>query len=233
MNITNANAVSNATIRIQIIDPYVLIRKGVRALLESESGMDVVAEAGDSLASLEMAALKNPDIILLTLNSSGNPGVEVIPQLLEICSQFRIILMTTTEDRQLCSLAIQNGVLGVVSKTDTPETLIKAIRKVYAGEVWIDRSMMAHLLITNSLSRRSPKMDLEREQIKKLSERELQVIRLIGLGLKNKLIANQMGISEVTVRHHLTSIFNKLGVSDRLELLVFAHQKGLTCIQGK
>ena len=118
--------------------------------------------------------------------------------------------------------------LGVVSKLHSPETLVKAIQKVHGGEIWIERSMVARLLTTTDITRRSLVVDPESERIQQLSDRERQVIQLICRGLKNQQIASQLCISESTVRHHLTSVYNKLGVSDRLELLVFAHRKGLT-----
>jgi DNA-binding NarL/FixJ family response regulator len=104
---------------------------------------------------------------------------------------------------------------------------VKAIEKVHAGEIWIERSMVARLLTTTDIARRSLMVDPETDHILQLSDREREVIQLIGRGLKNQQIAIQLCISESTVRHHLTSIYSKLEVSDRLELLVFAHRKGL------
>jgi DNA-binding NarL/FixJ family response regulator len=215
-------------IRIFILDPYTMIRAGLRLVIEAEPGMKVVGEAGDSTMALGMVASQKPDIILLKLNPAGDPGLDVIPRLLETCGQTRIILMTTTDDYQTCSQAIQRGALGVVAKTQPPQSLIKAIQKVHNGEVWIERSMMANLVNTISLAHRLPGKDPETEHISQLSDRERQVIQLIGLGLKNRQIADQLCISESTVRHHLTAIYSKLEVVDRLELLVFAHRKGLT-----
>jgi two-component system nitrate/nitrite response regulator NarL len=215
-------------IRIYILDPFTLIRAGLRLIIEAEPGMQVVGDAGDTITALEMVSSLTPDIILLKLHPSGDPDLEVIPRLLEACDQSRIILMTTTDDFQICSQAIQRGVLGVVVKTKPPQTLLMAIRKVHSGEVWLERSLMADLVNDISLAHRSPDKGTETEHISLLSDRERQVVELISLGLKNKQIAERLSISEVTVRHHLTSIYNKLGVSDRLELLVFAHRNGLT-----
>jgi DNA-binding NarL/FixJ family response regulator len=108
-----------------------------------------------------------------------------------------------------------------------PEVLVKAIKKVYAGEIWIEHSMVARLLTTTDIASRSLAVNYEADCIQQLSNREREVIQLISLGLRNQQIANQLCISTSTVGHHLTSIYSKLGVSDRLELLVFAHQKGL------
>jgi DNA-binding NarL/FixJ family response regulator len=217
-------------IRIFILDPFTLIRAGIRLIIEGEPGMEVVGDAGNSPVGLEMVARHKPDIVLLKLDCDGDLGVDVIPHLLEACNQTRIILMTTTDDLQTCSQAVQKGVLGIVPKTQPPQALLKAIRKVHDGEVWIERSMMAYLLnnMNNmSVARRNSVIDREIERINQLSDRERQVIQLIGQGLKNKQIATRLYISETTVRHHLTSIFGKLGVSDRLELLVYAHRSGL------
>ena len=214
-------------IRIVIIDAFVLVRTGLRLILEQQPGLKVAGEAGDSVEGLKVVADQKPDIILLKLNPAGNPGLDMISQLINTWKQARIILMTTTDDLQVCLLAIQEGVLGVVSKLQSPEVLVKAIEKVHAGEVWIERSMVARLLTTTDIARRSLMVDPEADRIRQLSDREREVIQLIGRGLKNQQIAIQLCISESTVRHHLTSIYSKLEVSDRLELLVFAHRKGL------
>lgn len=220
-------------IRIFILDPYALIRAGLRSILEAEPGMTVVGEAGNSSEGLEMVACQKPDIILLKLNNSGDLGLDVIHRILETWSQTRIILLTTNDELQTCIQAVQNGVLGVVSVSLTPQVLLKAIQKVFDGEIWIEHAMMAHVLNNITIARRPAAVDPETEHIGQLSDRERQVIQLIGEGLKNKQIAAQLCISEATVRHHLTSIFNKLGVSDRLELLVFAHRSGLTKEQSE
>jgi two-component system nitrate/nitrite response regulator NarL len=218
---------------ISILGPYSLINAGLRLIIESEPGLKVIGDAGDSTTNIENIACQKPDIILLKLNPHGEPGFDVITRLLETSSETRIILMTTTEDNQFCSQAIQRGVVGIVAETQPPQTLIKAIRKVHAGEVWIEHSMVAHFVKSLSNNHRPKKMDADSIRISQLSNRELDVVQLISLGLKNKQIATQLCISEVTVRHHLTSIYNKLGVSDRLELLVFAHSSGLVTMKGQ
>jgi DNA-binding NarL/FixJ family response regulator len=214
-------------IRIVILDPYTLVRKSLLLLLENQPGVIVVGEAGDSIEGLKVVTDQKPDIILLKLNPGGDPGLNVISSLKKTWKQARIILMTTTEDLQVCLQAIQEGVLGVVSMLQPPEVLVKAIKKVYAGEVWIEHSMVARLLTTTDIASRSLAVNSEADCIQQLSNREREVVQLISLGLKNQQIANQLCISKSTVGHHLTSIYSKLGVSDRLELLVFAHQKSL------
>ena len=218
---------TDLTIRIVILDTFGLVRTGLRLILERQPGIIVVGEAGDSIEGLKVVASQKPDIILLKLNPTGDLGLDVIAQLIKTWRQGRIILLTTTDDLQVCLEAVQEGVLGVVSKMQSPEVLLKAIEKVHAGEVWIERSMMAQLLTTINIARHFLAVDHESELIKQLSNRELEVIQLISRGLKNQQIASKLCISESTVRHHLTSIYSKLEVTDRLELLVFAHRKDL------
>jgi DNA-binding NarL/FixJ family response regulator len=117
--------------------------------------------------------------------------------------------------------------MGVVLKEQAPEVLLKAIQKVHAGEVWLDRTMLASVLGELTANRATP-VDAEAAHIAMLTGREYEVIAQVRQGLKNKQIANHLGITETTVRHHLSSIFDKLGVASRLELVIFAHQRGLT-----
>jgi DNA-binding NarL/FixJ family response regulator len=117
--------------------------------------------------------------------------------------------------------------MGLVLKEQAPEVLLKAIEKVYAGEVWIERAMLASVLDEVVMGRARP-AGAEERRISALTERERTVIALVGQGLKNKQIGERLAISETTVRHHLSSIFDKLGVESRLELMIFAHRHGLT-----
>jgi two-component system nitrate/nitrite response regulator NarL len=218
---------SEKTIRIVIIDSHTLVRIGLRLIIEKHVGLKVVGEAGKASEGLEIVASKKPDIILLKLDPSGSIGLEIIRKLTNASSCSRVILLARIDEAQVLIKAIQEGVMGIVLKTQTPEVFIKAIRKVHAGEVWIERSMIANLLSGLTNGQRLIKQDPVNESIAQLSPRERQVIQQIGKGLKNSQIAKQLCLSETTIRHHLTSIYVKLGVSDRLELLVFAHRNGL------
>ena len=140
----------------------------------------------------------------------------------------RMILVTGLNDHQSYMQAVQHGVLGIVSKTQSPDVLIKAIRKVHIGEIWVEHSLIAQLVTNSFHGQPASAADPVMESIEQLSEREREIIQFIGRGLKNKQIASQLYISDTTVRHHLTRIYCKLGVSDRLELLVFAQEHKLT-----
>lgn len=217
----------DGNIRIVILDSQTLVRTGLRLIVEKHSGMKVVGEAGDANEGLEIVANLKPDIILLKMDPAGSIGLEIIRKLLNVSNRSRIILLARLDEAGAHIRAVQEGVLGIVLQTQPQEILIKAIQKVRAGEVWIERSMIANLL--NGLTHNQEKIaqDPEAERIAQLTLRERQVIQLIGQGLKNNQIAENLCLSASTVRHHLTTIYGKLGVSDRLELLIYAHRYGL------
>ena len=214
-------------VRIVILDSHTLFRAGLRYILNDQAGMQVVGEAGSLSEGLELVTSLKPDIILVELNLTDRPEVDILSALVQAAQGARLILVTGISDPKLLQGAVEDGVVGVIYKTQAPETLIKAIEKVHQGEVWLERSLIANVLSRLSRNQPASKADPEEESINRLSEREKEVVKLIGKGLKNKRISTELCISETTVRHHLTSIYNKLGVTDRLELLVYAHRYGL------
>ena len=218
---------ANSPIRIIILDNQTLVRSGLRLILESRSGIEVVGEAGNLYDGLELITSQKPDIILLEMNLADQLTTDIVSSIIKGSEPARIILVTGIYDPQVIQHAVEAGVMGVVFKTQTPDVLTKAIEKVNAGEVWLERSMIANVLSRLSRNNKPVRISSEEENISQLSDREKEVIRLIGQGYKNKKISEQLFISETTVRHHLTSVYGKLGVSDRLELLIFAHRYGL------
>jgi two-component system, NarL family, nitrate/nitrite response regulator NarL len=215
-------------IRIVLLDKHTLVRNGLKYMIESQPDMKVVGEAGNLNEGLEIINSKTPDIILMGIYPEVGLNLEIIPDLMKANGRAHVILVTGLESSDVYLKAVQYGAMGVVLKTQPQEVLIKAIRKVNAGEAWIERSLIANLLTSITQGHKAPSEDPMHERIMQLSERERQIIHLIGRGLKNQQIANHLCISETTVRHHLTSIYSKLDVSDRLELLVFAQRFGLT-----
>jgi two-component system, NarL family, nitrate/nitrite response regulator NarL len=220
-------ASSEKPIRIVIIESQTLMRAGLRMIVERSPEIKVVGEAGDAQAGLDIVSGQKPDIILFKLDPARSIGLEMISKMGNVSNCSRIILLAHPEETKVALAAIGEGILGIVWWTQTPEVLIKAIQKVHAGEIWIERSMIANLLSGMANNHRLIPQDPHAESIAQLSLRERQVIKEIGQGLKNDQIAKKLCLSATTVRHHLTSIYGKLGVSDRLELLVFAHRNGL------
>jgi len=196
-------------------------------LLESQPGITVVGEASTCADALALATSTQPDVIVLDLDLGGENAVESIPTLLCTAPETRILVLTGVRDPEVHRQAIRHGALGLVLKEKAVETLLQAITKVRAGEVWLEPTMIARVLGDLTRPQPSPQASSEAAKIASLTEREREVITLVGEGLRNKHIAERLYISEATVRHHLTAVFAKLGVSDRFELAIYAYQHGL------
>lgn len=214
-------------IRVLIVDDHAVVRAGLRMLLESHPGMSVVGEAGNRAGALAAAAREKPDVILLDLDLGGSSALDFLSELLVAAPRARVLILTGVSDSELHRSAMRLGAVGLVFKEQAPETLLKAIEKVHAGESWLERTMMADLIDEMAHARQPQPADPEAARIAKLTDREREIIAFLGEGLKNKQIAGHLFISEVTVRHHLTAIFAKLGVADRLDLLIYAYRHGL------
>ena len=215
------------SVRVLIVDDHGIMRAGLRMLLESQSGIMVVGEASSCADALALATCTQPDVIVLALDLGGENAVESIPTLLRTAPETRILVLTGLRDPEVHRQAIRHGALGLVFKEKAVETLLQAITKVRAGEVWLEPTMIAQVLGDLTRPQRSSQISAEATKIARLTEREREVITLVGEGLRNKHIAARLYISEATVRHHLTAIFAKLDISDRFELAIYAYQHGL------
>lgn len=215
------------SVRVLIVDDHGIMRAGLRMLLESQAGIMVVGEASSCADALALATCTQPDVIVLDLDLGGENAVESIPTLLRTAPETRILVLTGVRDPEVHRQAIRHGALGLVFKEKAAETLLQAITKVRAGEVWLESTMIARVLGDLTQPQLSPQISSEVTKITRLTEREREVITLVGEGLRNRHIAARLYISEATVRHHLTAIFAKLDVSDRFELAIYAYQHGL------
>jgi len=220
-------SILSQTIHVLIVDDHGIMRAGLRMLLESQPGITVVGEASTCADALALATDTQPDIIVLDLDLGGENAVESIPALLHTAPDTRILILTGVRDPEVHRQAIRHGASGLVLKEKAVETLLQAIAKVRAGEVWLEPTMIARVLSDLTRPQSSPKPSPEAAKIARLTDREREVITLLGAGLRNKLIAERLYISEATVRHHLTSIFAKLDISDRFELAIYSYQHGL------
>jgi DNA-binding NarL/FixJ family response regulator len=183
-----------------------------------------VCEASTCQEALQAAGPAPADIVLIDLDSTTEDYAS-LRDVSEGAPQSRIIALTDEELDPDHPILVELGGMGVVRKRHAPEQLIKAIKKVHAGEFWLNRVHTADLL--NRLVRRRRSEDAEDLKIATLTKRELEIVRLVGEGLKNAAIAERLFISEATVRNHLTSILDKLGRGDRFELAVYAFKNGL------
>ena len=225
------NETSMKPIRLVVLDNQALVRAGLCLLIGNQPDMEVVGHAGNPNEAMSLIASTRPDIILLEYAPESGLSFDVFPNMNNAWVQARMIMVTSSNDRLIYLQAVQNGVLGVVSKSQQPDVLIKAIRKVHAGEIWIEHSLIANFMIGSVHGVSTNGGNHTGDGIGQLSDREKEVIQYIGRGMKNKQIASQLCIGETTVRHHLTSIYGKLGVSDRLELLVFSQKHRLTKLE--
>jgi DNA-binding NarL/FixJ family response regulator len=213
-------------LRVLIIDDHVLVRAGLRILLENQPGIAVVGEVSHAAEAMTIITRERPDIILLDLDVATD--LEVLPALHTITSGARVIVLTGMRDLESHRRAVRLGAIGLVRKEQASEVLIQAIAKVHAGEAWLDRALVASVLREITHLGSVQPADLKMMKIATLTSREREVITLVGQGLKNRVIAARLRIAEATVRHHLTSIFTKLSVVDRLDLVIYAYKHGLS-----
>ena len=225
------NSNSKNGIRVLIVDGHQLLRMGLCALIEKQPDMQVVGEAVRRAEALALAASNHPDVILLDIELGNEDGLDLLSELREKGNGARVLILTGVKDVEKHRRAAKLGAAGLVLKEQPAEVLLKAIKKVHQGEVWLDRTLTGSLL--EELTRPTKALDSAQAKVASLTAREREVIALISEGLKNKQIATRLCISETTVTHHLSSIFSKLGVTDRLELVIYAFSYSLAKMPQK
>jgi two-component system, NarL family, nitrate/nitrite response regulator NarL len=217
---------NDMSVRILIADDHPVFRHGLRALLQAEPGMEVVGEAVDGAEAVRMARELKPDVLTLNLAAEEVSGSEVLQQVANFSPPVRTILLTRAANRQQIVQALQLGARGVVLRDAPTQAVIKSIRAVMAGEYWIARENISDLVhVLRASQKRAPKEKKQRNR--RLTARELEVVSAVVAGYTNKDIAQKFSLSEDTVKHHLTNIFDKLGVSSRLELAILAISRGI------
>ena len=217
---------SAPTINIVISDDHALFREGLRKLLEAEPGIEIVGEAVDGEETVKVVRLLKPHVLLLDLSLPKLSGLEVLAELSKLELQTRTIMLTAAIEREQVVEALQLGVRGIVLKHSALQLLLKSIRCVNEGQYWVGQEGVSDLI--HALRRMKPSRGgSEAPRSFGLSSREMEVIALIVAGYTNKDLARELGISENTAKHHLTNIFDKLGVSNRLELVLYAVDHGL------
>jgi DNA-binding NarL/FixJ family response regulator len=214
-------------IRIVIADDHPIFRDGLRKLLTLEDDFRVVAEARDGKEVLEILEEVQPDILLLDLKMPGLDGLTALQKLQNSRTKTKVIVLTASEDKNQFVQAMKFGTCGIVLKQTATELLIKSIRKVHAGEIWLDSHTTAAVMRQFSSPMDSAPLGSRDRDRSPLSQREREIVVLVAQGFKNKEMAEKMFISEQTVKNHLHNIFDKLGVSDRLELALYAIHKNI------
>ena len=220
------DSLRSQSVRILIADDHPIFRDGLRRLLESERGFKVIAEACDGIEAVEFVRKLKPEILLLDLAMPRRAGLEALRELSTDSAPVRVILLTAAAEREQIVEALQLGARGVVLKDCGTEVLMKSIRAVLGGEYWVGREPVSNLMqYLRGLMESSTK--ISRQKRFGLTPRELDIVSAVVAGYANKEIAEHFKISEDTVKHHLSNIFDKTGVSTRLELALFAVNQAL------
>jgi len=210
------------SIKVLIADDHAFFRDGLRKLLEDAADISVVGEASNGNQCIKMLDKFKPDILLLDLRMPEKDGLAVLTEVNFESLPTRVIVLTAAEVDRDVVRAMRLGARGVVLKQSASDLLLKSIRQVHDGEIWLDNRMTAEVIHAFKKSAESG----QRREKPLLSDREKEVVQLVAQGFHNREIGEKLFISEQTVKNHLHNIFDKLGVSDRLELALYAiHHK--------
>jgi NarL family two-component system response regulator LiaR len=210
-------------IRVLIADDHAVVRVGLRALLASEPGFEVIGEAADGLAAIEQVRALRPDVLLLDLRMPGKNGLQVIEELADTTPAVRILVLTSFAEDEHLFPAIRAGALGYMLKESRPHELLTAIRDVAHGESSLHPAVARRLL--QELAHPAAPSAAEHEAEHR-TERETEVLELVAHGLSNKDIAVQLHLSERTVRSHVSTILGKLQLSSRTQAALYALRTG-------
>lgn len=203
-------------INVLLADDHLMLREGLKNLLEIDGEIKVIAEANDGFECLNLINKKNPDVILLDINMPNLDGLQVLNIMKEQKMNYKVIVLTIHKEIQYLIQALDMGCQGYILKDSDSTTLKNAIVEVYNGETYIEPSLTP--LLNSSLAER----DVMNDKLNDLTKRETEVLKLVVSGLFNKEIASKLSISERTVKNHISNIFRKIEVSDRSQAAVFA-----------
>jgi DNA-binding NarL/FixJ family response regulator len=198
-------------IRVCLVDDQTLVRQGVKSLLELADNIEVIAEASDGRQAVELIPQIKPDVVLMDLSMPNVDGIEATRAILAANEAVQIVVLTSLADRERILAALDAGAVGYLLKDSEPEELIGGVRSAARGESPLDPKAARAVLTARSTRERA-----------ELSEREGEVLRCVAEGMPNKLIARELGISEKTVKAHLTRVFQQIGVTDRTQAALWA-----------
>lgn len=216
--------INNMAVKIMIADDHSMIREGLKNLLELDGDIQVIAEAVDGEDCLEKLQLVKPDVLLLDINMPKKNGLEVLKSLKSRRSKLKVLVLTVHNETEYLMKAVDIGVNGYVLKDSESPELKKAIFTVADGETYIQPSLIP------ALNAKMIETNKDAEKIKSLTKRELDVLKLLAVGMFNKEVGKRLEISERTVKNHVSNIFKKLGVTDRTQAAVFAIRNNLVQI---
>ncbi len=219
------SATTPKPVRVVIVDDHGIVREGLRTLL-TRPGIEVVGEAENGDEAIELARETQPDVMLLDIRMRGSDGLQSLPRIKAISPTTSIIMLTTYANPGYLARAINNGAAGYLSKEVDPEQIVRAVRAAAAGDELIDRTLLQTAL-ANAIDHSPPTTEPTELPGEDLSERELEVLRLIAAGMSNAAIADTLSISLATVKTHIRHILEKLHVSDRTQAALWAVRHGI------
>lgn len=211
-------------IKVMIADDHAMVRQGLKTIIELEDDIEVVAQASNGEQAVSLARTEKPDIILMDINMPVLNGLQAIKILKEENSDCKIIVLTLHQDREYLFRTIQLGCEGYVLKDAESSVLIEAIRNVYKNQTYIQPNMTGELVKEFN---RITLIEQDNSITKNLTNREIEVLKLIADGLINKEIAKKLYISEKTVKNHISNIFKKLDVNDRTQAAIYAFKHNI------
>jgi DNA-binding NarL/FixJ family response regulator len=218
-------------VNIAIADDYPVLLAGMRQALAPCEEIVVVAECTTAVDLFPQLALKKPDVVLFGCETHPDHLPQQLQAMLEEYADVKVIVFTGNRSLDFHEVALRNGARGVLLKQCTPESVVKSIRTVSRGELCFDRAL-THRMLSTFVQRKPKETPPESAKISSLTGRENQIISRICEGMRNKEIARKLYISDATVAHHLTSIYRKLGLADRTELLLYAQQNGIATLRA-
>jgi len=215
-------------LRIVIVDDHTLFREGLRTILETEEDFEVVADAESAEDVVELVWQQRPDVLLLDIRMPQGSGLDAVPAVLKINPGTQVLVLTACDEKEEHVRAFRLGAKGVILKDSARQTLTQAIRTVCRGDVWMDPRMSSALAeeLARGIGAESEPHTARQEN--GLTDREMEIVKLVASGYKNKEVGHTLSISERTVKTHLTNIFQKLGVRDRVGLVMYALRHNLT-----
>jgi len=211
-------------ISVLVADDQALVRGGFTILLENDPGIDVVGEASTGRQAVELVARHHPDVVLMDIRMPRMDGIEATRRISAEAPDTRVLILTTYDLDEYVFSALQAGASGFVLKDVPPEQLIDAVRVVHAGDALLSPSVTRRLVTEFA---RRPVLPERPAGLDDLTERELQVLELIGRGLSNREIADRLILGEATIKTHVGRVFAKLGVRDRAQAVVVAYEAGV------
>lgn len=212
-------------IRVLIADDHKMVREGLRRILEFDGEIQVIDEADNGEECIKKIRSSKPNIVLLDINMPVMNGIEALQEIRKKKLKTKVIILTVHNEIEYLLRAVDIGIDGYVLKDSDAHELIRAVTSVYEGDKFIQPSLIP--LLNSKLIAR----DLDAERLEQLSKREIEVLKLVAVGMFNKEIGVELGISERTVKNHLSSIFKKIDSSDRTQAAVFAIRNGLVDIK--